>query len=98
MDYSDDPVIAAGMRDSWLRAEGHGAEPDRYLVHVDSPRCIVRVSPPLDERASSLAPIVVVGKDEYAFSVAMWFDEPRSADEHQGLLDVAARVWAAWGE
>lgn len=98
MDYSADPALAAGILDSWLRAEGHGADPDRYLIHVARPRCVVRVSPPLEDRAAALAPIVVVGKDEYEFSVAMWFDEPRSADEHQGLLDVAARVWAAWEE
>lgn len=98
MDYSDDPVIAAGMRDSWLRAEGHGADPDRYLIHVDRPRCVVRVSPPLEDRAASLAPIVVVGEDDYEFSVVMWFDQPQTAEEHQGLLDVASRVWATWND
>lgn len=98
MDYSEDPVIEAGMRDSWLRAEGHGADPDRYLIHLDSPRCVVRVAPPLEDRAALLAPIVVVGEDDHEFSVAMWFDQPQTAEAHQALLEEAARVWAAWGE
>lgn len=98
MGYTDDPALAAGILDSWLRAEGHGAEPDRYLIHVDAPRCLVRVAPPLTDRAALLDPIVVLGLDDWEFSVAMWFDDVPTAEVHQALLEEAARVWAAWGE
>lgn len=96
MDYSDDPVYSAGILDSWLRAEGHGSQPDRYLVRLDAPRCLVRVSPPLEDRAASLAPVVVVGDEGDEFWVAVWFDPPQTAEAHQALLEEAARVWATW--
>lgn len=98
MDYSDDPVYSAGILDSWLWAEGHGAQPDRYLVRLDAPRCLVRVTPPLTDRAALLDPIVVLGLDDWEFSVAMWFDDVPTAEVHQALLEEAARVLAAWGE
>lgn len=98
MDYSDDLAYSAGILDSWLRAESHGTAPDRYLVRLDAPRCLVRVARPLEDRAALLAPLVVVGETGDEFAVALWFDEVQSAEAHQALLEEAARVWAAWGE
>lgn len=54
MDYSDDPKYSAGILDSWLWAEGHGAQPDRYLVRLDAPRCLVRVTPPWEDLAVAM--------------------------------------------